>query len=66
MLLQMALFHSFLWLSNILCVCVCVCVCLLTYKYIYTYISSSVDDHLDCFHVLDPISSASTNTENCL
>ena len=28
MLLQMAIFHSFLWLSNIpLCVCVCVCVC---------------------------------------
>ena len=28
MLLQMALFHSFLWMSSIpLCVCVCVCVC---------------------------------------
>ena len=28
MLLQMARFHSFLWLNNIpLCVCVCVCVC---------------------------------------
>ena len=28
MLLQMALFHSFLWLSNIpVCKCVCVCVC---------------------------------------
>ena len=31
MLLQMALFHSFLWLSNIpVCVCVCVCVCVYT------------------------------------
>ena len=29
MLLQMTLFCSFLWLSNIrVCVCVCVCVCI--------------------------------------
>ena len=36
MLLQMALFHSFLWLSNIpvcKCVCVCVCVCVCTTSY---------------------------------
>ena len=39
MLLQMALFHSFLWLSSIP-------------LYIYTTSSlSSVDGHLGCFHV---------------
>ena len=38
MLLQMAKFHSFLWLSNIplcVCVCVCVCVCLCVCLHIY-------------------------------
>ena len=44
MLLQMAEFNSFLWLSNI-SVCVCVCVC-------YILILSSVDGHLGCIHVL--------------
>ena len=35
MLLQVAIFHSFLWLSNIpLCVCICVCVCIYTYLYL--------------------------------
>ena len=39
MLLQIALFHSFLWLSNIsLYVCVCLYVYIYTYMYIYTYI----------------------------
>ena len=39
MLLQVAKFHSFLWLSsNPLCVCVCVCV------YHSLFIHSSVDD----------------------
>ena len=66
MLLQMALFHSFLWLSNIpLCVCVCVCV------YIYIYVShiflvyipihSSIDGHLGCFPVLAVVNSATMN-----
>ena len=41
MLLQMAKFCSFLWLSSIpLCVCVCVCVCIHIYIYIYIYITS--------------------------
>ena len=47
MLLQMALFHSFLWLSNIP---------------LYIYIlHSSVDGHLGCFHVLAVVNSASVN-----
>ena len=45
-LLQMAKFHSFLWLSRIqVCVCVCVCVC------VYL-IHSSADGHLGCLHIL--------------
>ena len=56
MLLQMALFHSFLWLSNIpVCVCVCVCV-----HHIF-FICSSVNEHLGCFHVLATVNSAATN-----
>ena len=53
MLLQMALFHSFLWLSSIpLCVCVCVCA-----HHIF-FIHSSVDGHLGCFCVLAVVNSA--------
>ena len=45
MLLQMAKFHSFLWLSSIpLCVCLCVCI----YIY-YIFNHSIVNGHLDCF-----------------
>ena len=52
MLLQMAIFHPFLWLCNI------------HYIYIYTHIyihciffmHSSVDGHLDCFLVLAIVS----------
>ena len=51
MILQMTVFHSFLWLSNIpLQICMCVC------------IHSSVDKHLGCFHVLAIVSSAAVNT----
>ena len=58
MLLQMALFQSFLWLSNIpLCVCVCVCVCVC---YIF-FIHVSVDGHLGRFHVLAIVNSAAVN-----
>ena len=43
MLLQMAKFHSFLWLNNIplcVCLCVCVCVCVCVYGHIFLDISS--------------------------
>ena len=75
MLLQMALFYSFLWLNSIplcvcmfVCVCMCVCVYMCVYIYIYIYIChiffihSSVDGHLDCcFCVLAIVSSAAIN-----
>ena len=58
MLLQMALFCSFLWLSNILfCVCVCVCVCM----YQILFIHSSVGVPLGYFHVLAIVNSAAMN-----
>ena len=55
MLLQMAIFHSFLWLSNIP-----------LYPSIYTYFffllnQSSVDGHLGCFHVLSIVINAIMN-----
>ena len=58
MLLQMALFHSFLWLSSIpLCVCV--------YTHTHTHhisIHFSVSGHLGSFHILAFINSAAMNT----
>ena len=52
MLLQMALFHSFLWLSNIP-----------LYIYHILFIYSSVNGHLGCFDVLAIVNSAAVNTE---
>ena len=69
MFLQMALFHSFLWLSNIL---LCVYIYIYIYIYIYSivyvqtqhifFIHSSVSRHLDCFHVSAIVSSGAVNT----
>ena len=47
MLLQMALFNSFLWLSNIP-----------LYKCTTSSLSIPVDGHLGCFHVLAIVNSA--------
>ena len=71
----MAVFHSFLWLSNIqLCVYIYVCVYIYIYTYIYIYIYHillschllpsvpSVGGYLGCFHVLAIVSSAAVNT----
>ena len=55
MLLQMAVVHSFLWLSNIpLCVYISI--------YHIFFIHSSVDGHLGYFHVLATVNSAAMNT----
>ena len=63
MLLQVALFPSFSWLSSILlCVCACVCVCV--YAHIFL-IHSSVDGHLGCFYLLDIVNSAAMNRRAC-
>ena len=54
MLLQMALFHSFLWLSSIL-----LCVCTTDSFFIH----SSVDGHLGCFYVLAIVNIAAMNIQ---
>ena len=63
MLLQMAIFNSFLWLSNIplflsVCVCahVCVCVCDI-------FIRLSVDEHLGFFCILAVGNTTAVNSE---
>ena len=49
MLQQMALFHSFLWLSSI------------PLQIYHIFIYSSADGQLDCFHVLTIVNSAAIN-----
>ena len=67
MLLQMAIFHSFLWLRSML-VCMCVCMRVHTRAHAsvsiyHTFLSqSSVDGPLGCFHVFAVVHSAAVNT----
>ena len=70
MLLQMAVFHSLLCLSNIpLCVCVYVCMYIHVCVYIYVFVhihhiflsQLSVHGYFSCFHVLAVVNSAAVN-----
>ena len=59
MLLQMALFHSFLWLS----IYVCVCIDTHTHTHYISFIQSPADGYLGCFHVLAIVNSATVNIQ---
>ena len=67
MLLQMALFHSFLWSNNIplylsLCLCMCGHVCVYVMYTPHIFIHAPVDEHLGFFHGLAIVNSAPINT----
>ena len=55
LLLPMALFHSFLWLSNNSIMCI--------HTHFTVFIHASVDGHLGGFHVLTVVNSAAMNIE---
>ena len=62
-LLQIALFHSFLWLNKIpLCVCIYIYTHICIPHHIF-FIQSFGSEHLGCFYVLVIINSAAVNIE---
>ena len=66
MLLQMAIFHSFLRLNDSpvcvrVCVLMCECECVCVYNVFLSRLS--VDGHLGCFHVLAVVHSGAMNIE---
>ena len=60
MLLQMALFHSFLKLSNIP-LYIYIYIYIFIYLCLIFFIHSSVNGHLGCFHALAVVNSAAVN-----
>ena len=62
MLLQMAVFHSFLCLVFCLYICVYVYMYICTHVCILAYVHSFVDRPLGCLHVLAVVNSTTVNT----